>query len=384
MRPRWFGVLLLAGYAGCVVPGLEVGPGSGNTTAGSAGNNPTAGSTATRGGSDSGAPSDTPGAGTAANGGGLVSAGNGNGGNGTAGVAVGGDGSAGAPEPSDCPKGAGMVCHQLLVLDYERKLVTYIDEFVSQAAGAVVWSKPIGAAGAMATPRSLELVDNPKAKDGKAVLVGTVDGFGELDLTNGDTLVSVTTPLLGVSAARRLPDGNTALGLNDAIHVYSSAGTEITTVTLPGPATTPNGLKRDPTNGHYWYAKQNIAYHATETGKLVWNRMFNAGTTPTAVLWRAGSGAYASLGDGATVVEVDATNIVNTVGGKLNFTFLDYSANFTRLPNGNFVIANSLQRIVTPAADAPHVVELTADNKLVWQWGNQTLAREVNDLYVIR
>ena len=385
MRTAWLALVLVSGYVGCVVSGLEVGRGSSGAGPSTAGSHATAGATATRGGSDNGAAGEPPSGGTTAHGGVATSAGNNTGGNssaGTAGSAVSGDaGSGGAPEPSDCPKGAGQICHELLVLDYDRKVVTYIDEFVSQTAGAVVWSKAVETAGVLGAPRSLELVDNAKAKDGKAVLVGLVDGFGELDLTNGEVLVHVITALSGVTAARRLPDGNTALGMNDGIHVYSSAGTEITTVTLPGAASPPFGFKRDPTDGHYWYVKYNFVYHTTETGKLVWNRMFNAGTNLTSVLWRDGGGAYVSTGDGASVIEVDTTGIVNTVGGRLNFSFLENAASFSRLPNGHFLIAN---RVISGPADAPRVVELTADNKLVWQWGNLTLAPQVNDLYVIR
>ncbi len=61
----------------------------------------------------------------------------------------------------------------------------------------------------------------------------------------------------------------------------------------------------------------------------------------------------------------------------------EYFAGFVRLKNGNFVIANWLGFLALPG-DRPHLIELTPDNQLVWQWGGPTEARAVNGVYVVR
>jgi hypothetical protein len=112
-----------------------------------------------------------------------------------------------------------------------------------------------------------------------------------------------------------------------------------------------------------------------------------AGTKGYAVWWRDGGGAYATTGDPSTVIEMDTTGrILNTVGGKAMFTAigLDFFSGFVRMPSGNFVVANWLGHLSAPAASTPHIVEFTPQNKVVWQWGNQTLARQITNVYVVR
>jgi hypothetical protein len=48
------------------------------------------------------------------------------------------------------------------------------------------------------------------------------------------------------------------------------------------------------------------------------------------------------------------------------------------------VVANWLGHLAAPAPDAPHLVELTSENKEVWRWGDQTLARQITSVHVLR
>jgi hypothetical protein len=34
--------------------------------------------------------------------------------------------------------------------------------------------------------------------------------------------------------------------------------------------------------------------------------------------------------------------------------------------------------------DPPHLLEVTADNERVWQWGGQMDARDISNVYVVR
>ena len=96
--------------------------------------------------------------------------------------------------------------------------------------------------------------------------------------------------------------------------------------------------------------------------------------------WRAGGGAYATSGEPATVLEISGTGaILTTIGGRTKFPDLDFFSGFQRLANGNYIVANWLGHVSSPASNRPHVVELTPANAMVWTWGNQSLARQINE-----
>jgi len=117
-----------------------------------------------------------------------------------------------------------------------------------------------------------------------------------------------------------------------------------------------------------------------------------AGTKGYAVWWREGGVVYATTGEPATVVEIDANKqIVATIGGRDNPAFnqykLDFFSGFVRTKNGNYIVANWLGHLGSPAQDTPEVLEFQPDGasgKVVWTWGNQTLARQITNVYVIR
>jgi hypothetical protein len=110
-----------------------------------------------------------------------------------------------------------------------------------------------------------------------------------------------------------------------------------------------------------------------------------AGTKGYAVWWRPGGGAYATTGEPATVIEMNGTGqILATTGGRTKFPVLDFFSGFQRLPNGNYIVANWLGHIGAPDPNRPHVVELTPQNTMPWTWGNQSLARQITNVYVLR
>jgi hypothetical protein len=147
-------------------------------------------------------------------------------------------------------------------------------------------------------------------------------------------------------------------------------------------------INRNPTTGNFWFSKTESIYEVTDQGQAVWDANMGAGTKGYAVWWREGGGAYATTGDPSTVIEIDGNGTqLAKVGGKANFNFLDFFSGFVRLSNGHYVVANWLGHLAQPAADAPHVVEFEPDGangKVVWQWGNQTLARQITNVFVLR
>jgi hypothetical protein len=48
------------------------------------------------------------------------------------------------------------------------------------------------------------------------------------------------------------------------------------------------------------------------------------------------------------------------------------------------VVANWLGHLAAPSPTAPEILEFTPQNTIVWQWGNQTLARQITNVFIIR
>ncbi len=276
-----------------------------------------------------------------------------------------------------CPKGPDAICHEFIATDNGRNVVNYVNEFDPSKNWT---SAKVGTTAN--SPRTIEIVPNCTAKSRKAVLVSTNTGFVELDLADG-TLLRQQAGFVSVTSANRLPNKSTALGIVSNITNLDASGCTVRTIPLPeGPDL--RAINRNPHGGHYWFSKRENIFEIDKQGDVLWQANMGPGTKGYAVFWRKGGGAYATTGDPATVLEIDAAGqVVSTVGGKANFPFLDFFSGFVRLPNGNFVVANWLGHI-TPQPDQPHLVELTPDNREVWRWGDQTLARQITSVYVFR
>jgi hypothetical protein len=402
MRRAWLLLGPLLGYVGCLVPALEVdsathsggtsGEAGGSTAAGKgngfggegevsgagtvesggrAGSESTGGASGTAAGGSAGTRSDRGGAGGIANNGGA-------GGIGGAGGAAG----AGGVAPATCPKAAGEICHDFLVSDNGRHNVLRVDEF----SGGLIWTRAIVGSSAD-SPRTLELVDNATASGSKALLVSQEGGFTELDLKDGKVLQAVNTGLTGIVGAARMADGNTAVLLPAKVVIFSATGLKVREFTLPGAAADQvRGLKVDPSNGDFWLCKGDAVYNLASAGTQLWSATVGIGAKCTSVRRvEAGAGAYAATGDPSTIVQLDSAGTpVKTLGTKASFPSLDYTSGFVHLANGNFVAANWLGHLAAPPAATPQVVELTPNNKLVWQWGDQALTRNVTDVLVLR
>jgi hypothetical protein len=290
----------------------------------------------------------------------------------------------GAPEAEvrgdGCPKPSGQSCHTFLANDNGRNIVDYVDEFDSTKN----WSSPKLGTGAY-TPRSIEIVDNPQSthEAHKAVLVSTNLGYSEIDLATGKVIKSQST-FSGVRSACRIPDGTTALGRAESIDFVRDTGEIVRSIPLPAGADL-GTIRRNPADGTFWFAKGRSVYAIDAGGAVVWQADMGIGGHEHRVWWRDGGGAYASTGDPPTIVEFDAQGkIVNQLGGRTAFPFLDDIQGFVRLPSGNFVATNWLGHISNPLATTPQLVELTPDNKMVWSFGDQSFARQLTDVYVLR
>src|SRR5258708_34992820 len=224
----------------------------GNTTGGSGGD-PT-GSTVTGGSTTSAGGANPTGAGgaTATGGSGVGGAGGvgtGGAGMGGAGTGTGGAGGAGGSAMPACPKPAGGICHEFVANDNANNKINYINEFTSTKPGGVVWSVGVGDTG-VNSPRTIEIVNNPNAKSGKAVLVSLNKGYAEFDLVDGTNLARVANTT-NVTGACRMPDGNTALGAYPIIKIVSPTGASVRQFNLPT-GDNLRAINRNPSDGTSW------------------------------------------------------------------------------------------------------------------------------------
>jgi len=338
-------------------------------------------------------------AGMATGGAGTVGGETTQGGQATGGAAQGGQATGGGNAGPVCPKPAGEVCHEFIANDNGRAQVNYVNEFCApgeatctRPPGGVVWKKVVGhnLATPENSPRTIEIVDNAKAAGGKAILVSVNDGYVELDQTTGNIIANVTVQFVGVTGACRLPDGTTALGTNASIRIVSANGVQSRAFNLPAGSNL-RAINRDPATGHFWLSKTETVYEVNDQGQIAWQGFMGTGTKGYAVWWRAGGGAYGTTGEPHTIVELNAAGqIVQTVGGddpSFAGLKLDFFSGFVRTAKGNFIVAHWLGHNGTPDANTPEVIEFEpngAAGKVVWTWGNQTLARSITNVFVVR
>jgi hypothetical protein len=379
---------LVCGALACSSAGSQFEPPPSNGGSGTT----TGGGSSTGGASTGGASGGTTG-GTGMTSGGTSGASTSGGTGGATGGSAGSAGSGGTIDAGPvCPKPEGEICHEFIANDNARNRVNYVNEFTCTKPDCIEWYTDLGITG-LNSPRSIEIVDNAAAKAGKAVLVSVHNGYRELDLVDGTVLANPTTNTVtaptsdianGVSGANRLPDGTTALGVKDKIRIIGATGALVREFSLPT-GDNLRALTRNPDTGNFWFTKTQLIYEVNDQGTVAWDGDMGAGTKGYLVWWRDGGGAYATTGEPATVLEVDATGqIVNTVGGRDAFPYLDFFSGFVRLANGNFVVAHWLGHLTAPEDDIPHAVEFTPANELVWQWGNQTAARQITNVFVLR
>jgi hypothetical protein len=312
---------------------------------------------------------------------------------------TGGTGGTGPMGPK-CLRTPPAICHEFLANDNSRNQVNYVNEFEKtdeqlKATGGVVWHTVVGHATPAPenSPRTIEIVDNAKATGGKAVLVSVNDGYVELDLKTGMKLADVTVQFSGVTGACRITaDGSTALGTNASMRIVNAQGVQLTTFPMPNGSNL-RAINRNPTTGDFWLSKTETVYQLNKQGQILWQGFMGAGTKGYAVWWRDGGGMYGTTGEPATVVELDKDGkIVATVGGRTAFPELnlDFFSGFVRMPNGNYIVANWLGHLGSPGANTAEIIEFQPDkadpNKstAIWTWGNQTLARQITNVYVFQ
>jgi hypothetical protein len=349
-------------------------PGGGSNPGAAGSSNGNAGSSNPGGGSSNGTAGSTPGGGTNPGGGDTSTGGGG-----------------GAPsEP--CPKPAGEICHEFYANDNARNVLNYVNEFDPTKN----WTKPVNDTG-VNSGRQIELVDNAAvtnagALNGKAIMISVNKGYQEYHPVTGERLVNVVLAgTTGVRGAVRLQNGNTILGVgDDKLRTVDKNGATVgQECTLPGGvrADSLRVLTYDGATGNILLGRLLDLYVVNQTCQQQWNAKLPAGSKAYSVFPRVGGGVWATSGAPSTVIEYDqGGTIISQVGGKDKHPGigLDFFSGFEMLANGNIVAANWQGHVEAPAADTPHLVEFDKTNKLVWKWGNQTVARQITNTLILR
>jgi hypothetical protein len=221
-------------------------------------------------------------------------------------------------------------------------------------------------------------------------MVSVNTGYQEFHPVTGVRLVNVVLAgTTGIRGAVRLADGNTVLGVGDnMLRVVTPTGTTVRQCTLPGTGSDSlRVINRDPATGNFLLGRLLNLYIVNDQCQQQWTALLPSGGKAYSVFPRPGGGVWATSGAPSTVIAYNqAGQIVSQVGGKdVHMGIgLDFFSGFEILPNGNLLAANWQGHVAAPAANTPHLVEFTPANQLVWQWGNQTVARQITNTLVLR
>ena len=99
------------------------------------------------------------------------------------------------------------------------------------------------------------------------------------------------------------------------------------------------------------------------------------------VLLQTNGNYLSTFGDEVKVVEHNEKGeVLNYVGGIPDHKNLklDYASGWDLLPNGNIVLCNWLGH--DKHGSAPHLIEFTRDNKVVWLWEDHKMAHQITNV----
>lgn len=258
---------------------------------------------------------------------------------------------------------------RFLAIDNGKNQLLLVDEI-----GASGWSVAIPGGA-----RDLQLVGEDQ------VLISHGSGALELALADGSAGWSVDG-FTGVQTARRLPGGNTLLGMQGNGEVtfmeVDPGGAAVKMLTVPGMLEL--RLVRVLDDGHLLFTAilPNRVVEVDIDGMVVWEAMLpDKGYTAERL---ANGDTLATAGEPCLLVRLSPEGeIVEQRGGEAMFpeVGLDWFSGFSQLGNGNVVVANWLGHDAW--GTGPHLVELTPDNALVWQWQDFEAAMQITNVLVL-
>ncbi|MBT3378739.1 MAG: hypothetical protein HN742_21505 [Lentisphaerae bacterium] len=277
------------------------------------------------------------------------------------------------------PLSYGQIKHRFICIDNfaKKNQLIHIDQFEPDNN----WVQPLPGTPA----RDIQLLDRNR------VLISVPSGCREYELSTGKKLWEVTG-YKRIYTARRLPDGTTLLGENTkegiALYVVNREGRELSRRILISNAGDLRVL-RIADNGNYLLSltKPRRAVEMTPAGEIVWEvDLGQFGGKGYKVLKSANGNYLASTGDAVKVIEVDGTGKLVRYWGEQKkgdhaAWRLDFFSGFDLLPGDHVVAANWLGH--GKHGTGPHLVEFDENSKLVWQWEDHALAKQITNVLIL-
>jgi outer membrane protein assembly factor BamB len=216
------------------------------------------------------------------------------------------------------------------------------------------------------------------------LLVSHGNGAAEYDLADGKRLPWAVEAYKDIQTARRLPGGNTLLcTVSGTLYEVDPAGKEVGKTQI-AVETLNMRLMRVLSGGNLLIGAANprAAIEVARDGKVV-KTLPLPDKSYTAIRLPDGATMAGTGGDVRIVTLDTGGKIVSHVGGKGDHPDLglDFCSGWDRLENGNCVMANWLGH--GKQGTAPHLVEFTPDNKVVWTWEDHKAARQVTNVLML-
>ena len=129
------------------------------------------------------------------------------------------------------------------------------------------------------------------------------------------------------------------------------------------------------------------AAELTPAGETVWEANLAAfGGKGYKVLKTAAGHYLASTGNGVKIIELDRDGALVRFWGEAKKGDhpdwrLDFFSGFDALPNGHVVAANWLGH--GKHGTGPHLVEFDVRNRLVWQWEDHAVAKQITNVMIL-
>ncbi len=236
-------------------------------------------------------------------------------------------------------------------------------------------------------PSSNWVVDIPvgsrdlQALENNTLLVSHGNGAAEYDLATGLRKRWVAYGYQRIQTARRLENGNTLLAsISGTLYELDPSGKEISATPIDMPELDIRLIRLTPEGTLLIGAKKPMAVlEVTRSGTVLKTiplpgKGYKAMLLPDGNIL-AGTGSMVKL-----LTLTPAGKTLAYVGGKAEHPKLglDFCSGWDLLKNGNRVMANWQGHGNYPTA--PHLIEFTPENKVVWTWGDHTIAKQITNV----
>jgi len=254
---------------------------------------------------------------------------------------------------------------------------------VDQARPAANWVVALPGEG----PRDLQWIGSDR------ILVSLSCGYGEYDLNTGKELRKVSG-FKDITTARRLENGHTLLAGSESNSIVVR---EVDAEGKPcgEPRQIPcmgkplRQMRVLPNGNLLLHVSVDTVSEVDPSGKTVWTLHLPAdisGSKGTVAERLPDGSTLTSLGNGVRVAQYDAQGHELRFWGEARKSDhpewkLDYASGFDFLSNGHVVMSNWQGHL--RQAVGSHLVEFDNANRLVWQWGDARLARQVTNVLVL-